>query len=1061
MPPRKGNAARTTCAFIDACVPAQARRSPLTYAIESDAEQLTYGDLDGQVERIASGLLALRLPPASIIGVCLTRSARFVSAVLGVMRAGHAYLALDPGYPPERIRYMVTDSRARLVVAEPVVLDRLASCDTPLKLVDALEERPGDLVRHPPRTDAYPAYVVYTSGSTGLPKGVVVDHGALRQYGRALPSLVDTSANRYLHSASVAFSASVRQMFMPLLNGGTLYMASDEERVDVDRLLAVLERGNIEVWDTTPTVLRTALTVLAESGRCLPESLRWVLVTGEVLPSSTAVRLHAAASEGVRLVNLYSQSETCGTVAAGVVRPDGADLSAAPTGTPLDGVEVSILDGRMAPVSAGLSGDLWVGGLRLAQQYVQDAALTAERFRPDPNGRPGARTYRTGDAGTVLPDGRLLVTGRTDGVVNVAGMRVAPSEIEAAVLRDVRVREVAVVAAGDKSSAVRLHAFVVPLPSVTTFAAARVRAQLAAWLPRHMMPARIEVVTALPRLPSGKVDRHALVRVCLEAQLAMTPHTPLDGTEAAVASCFASVLDVPRVERDADFFEAGGDSLAATLMISRLRRVTGRSLRMRDFFANPTVAGLASLLDSPRLTEVDNGDDAIPRTPLIGRLPLSHAQERLWFLEQLDPGTAMYNVSRALRVRGPVDIASLRESVRTVVSRHSILAARFGHEGGRPFQEITVADVAVREVTLDRRLDRTAALDAARRVAEDEIRKPFDLATPPLLRVLCVHLGGDEHLLSFTVHHIVCDGWSIGLMLSEIGRHYRALMSGTAAEVPPLSIHFVDFVRWERSWVDRRAHVEESYWRHAMAACTSLPPLPTDYARPPVLTHDGALFEFDVPQLVSTQLRSICRTSRTTLFMTLATGFAALLASFSRIEQILIGTPIANRPRIETEPVIGFFANTLVLCIDLAGDPTLDEALQRVRTTVLEAHEHQHLPFERLVRAVEPARHPDRIPLIHAIFGYQDLRREALALSGTVEEVVNAHSATSKCDLLLTVADRDDRLRASFEYNPNLYRLDTIQSLATDLLACLSTMAAGQPARVSSIAGTSRRTPTQ
>ena len=691
---------------------ARVERTPDAVATISNGASLTYRELDGRANAVARDLVERGVGPESIVGVSVERSAELVVALLGVLKAGGACLPLDPAYPAERRAFMVTDSGAVLVLdrIEPGTAERLPC-----------RAEPGDA-----------AYVIYTSGSTGQPKGVVIEHHALCLYAAVAADV--TPGERRLFSAAIGFSASVRQLILPLLYGRTVVIASEDERVDVRRTLRLAREQRVTVWDTTPSVLEAALEVDDLEG------LDTILVTGEPLPAATAARVPA----GVELVNLYSQTETVGTVTSHVVEPGATVLA----GHPLDQVRVHVLDADLQPADEG---DVWIGGPRLARGYIGDSERTAEAFRPAPD---GGRMYRTGDVGRLRADGALELLGRRDRRVNVAGIRVELGEVEAALLREPAVTRAAVVWRDGRLKAV----------VVATVGARELQRRVARWLPRHMVPADLAVVDELPLLVSGKLDWEAVAALRGERSLLAAHVAPATPAEQRVAQLFEQVLGVPEVGAQDDFFALGGDSLLATRLLARL----GRDVPLRWLFESPTPREL-----SPRLDAAPVLDAALPRATDDR---MSFAQERLWLVDELGVGTGVYNVARALRLRGPLDVARLERALRTIVERHEVLRARFALVDGVPRMIVGGNAFALR-VADDADLDAEAA-------------RPFTLSAGELFRALLVRRGPDEHVLALTAHHIVCDGWSIGILIRELAalyagaRRYRRCPSATPTSPP-------------------------------------------------------------------------------------------------------------------------------------------------------------------------------------------------------------------------------------------------------------------------------------
>ena len=982
---------------------ARADRTPDALAVRYGHVRLTYGELDRHANSLAWRLIELGVGPEVLVGVCLDRSLELVIALLGVLKAGGVYLPLDAAYPQERLKFMLSDSAASVVVTKNGLAPPSSAT------VIALDDR--ELM---PRSDIRPeggacpsnaAYVIYTSGSTGRPKGVVLEHEALCRYAAVAARI--TPGSRRLFSSAIGFSASVRQLLLPLVYGRTVIVASEEDRSDVRRTLDLLGSEGIGVWDTTPSVLETALN-LAESHGTAFGQLETILVTGEPLTPGTARRLNEMTNGRIQLVNLYSQTETVGTVTSHIVRPvEGAIV---PAGRPLADVRVHILGADLKPVEEG---EVWIGSRRLARGYLGDAALTADAFRAGPDGE---RMYRTGDIGRLRPDVGLELLGRRDRRVNVAGMRVELDEVQSALHQDPAVARAAVVLDGG-----RLNAVVVLRPG-RDVTARELQRRVTQWLPRHMVPAEIAVVDDLPLLPNGKLDLAAIVSVRGERSLLAAHVSPQTPGEKLIAWLFEQLLGKPGVGADDDFFVLGGDSLLATRLLVRVRQQTGRELSLRAVFEAPTPRQLASRLE----TEPAAADTAI--RPTESRR-MSFAQERLWLVEELGVRSAVYNVARALRLKGLLNVAALERALRAIVARHEVLRARFALVDGVP--EMLVGDGG----------------DFALRICDDteleaEVRHPFRLDDGGLFRALLVRNAPDDHVLILVAHHIACDGWSIGVLIRELSALYAD------APLPPLSVRYADFAAWQRERVSG-AVLDEllTYWRTRMAGLEPVLELPADHRRPPAQTFQGALLPVEIPWRLAERLR---RTD-VTLFMSLLAAFCVVLGRWSGRSDIAVATPVAGRSRVEVEDLIGFFVNTLVLRVDLSGDPTVAELLARVRETALDAHRFSELPFERLVEELAPGRSLAHTPLVQVMFVLQNTPSQAWSLPGMEVTPVPVDTGTSKFDLTLSLTETNQGLDGVLEYSTDLFDAPTMARFATHVGSVLEGLVGDPERRVSSI----------
>ncbi|HOR01629.1 MAG TPA: condensation domain-containing protein, partial [Anaerolineae bacterium] len=638
----------------------------------------------------------------------------------------------------------------------------------------------------------------------------------------------------------------------------------------------------------------------------------------------------------------------------------------------------------------------------------------------------GGRLYRTGDLARWRPDGQLEYIGRADQQVKVRGYRIELGEVEAALRAHPGVAEAVAVAREDTPGDRRLVAYVAGV-GASTPAAAELRGHLQARLPGYMVPSALVCLEALPRLPNGKVDRRALPAPDAVAGPEGTCTAPRTAVEEIVAGVWAQVLGVPRVGVDESFFELGGHSLLATQVISRLREAFQVELPLRSLFEASTVAELARRIETCRAAAAERPAPPIQPVPREGELPLSFAQQRLWFLEQLQPGTAAYNLALPMRIRGPLDVAAFERSLNEIVSRHEALRTTFIQVDGRAAQRVAPR-LAVPVTVADLRRQSDAGSEA-RRLAEEEAQRPFDLARGPLLRAGLLRLADDEHLALLTMHHIISDEWSLAVLQREMAALYGALRDGHESPLAALPIQYADYACWQRSWLQGEVLDEQlTYWKQQLAGLAPLE-LPADRPRPAVASFRGGWQSFTLLASLVQGLRELCRQEGATLFMALLAGFQALLGRYSGQDDIAVGSPVANRNRAETEGLIGFFVNTLVLRSDLSGDPSFRELLRRVREVALGAYAHQDVPFDMVVDALQPERDLSRTPLFQVMLTLQNTAPQAPELPGLALSPEPAFGGAAKFDLTLTLAEAAEELRGTLEYCTDLYDAATIERL--------------------------------
>ncbi len=1064
-------AAGPPCAWDGRCVhyrmEEQAARFPEAPAVDG----LTYGELNARANRLAWWLRAQGAGPEMRVAVLLERSPAMVVAWLGVLKAGAAYVPLDPFYPADRLAWFLADSQAG--VARPLVVTREGLAG----LLPALQELPEDtvgracilrldadadeLTRYGPGNPpalAMPenlAYVIYTSGSTGRPKGVAVAHSTVsRMADWHREAFGVTPADVATQVTSPAFDPAVWEIWSCLCCGASLRVPDDDVRAAPARLIAWMADQGI-TFGYMPTPLAEA----AFAVQPWPAHLRLrVFVLG-------GDRLHRrpAADVPFAVYSLYGVTEGTVNSAGGRVAPHGRELPS--IGRPIAGVRIHLLDSRGELVPAGVPGEVWIGG-GLARGYLGRPDWTAERFLPDPfSGEPGERLYRTGDLARQRPGGDLDFLGRIDHQVKVRGLRIEPGEVEAALLEHPGIGACAVLAQGTQG----LVAYMVPSGEVIP-TSAELRSFLAAKLPSPVVPSAFVTLDALPLSPVGKLDRRALAALAPPVEASVGAHLPpRTATEEIVAAVWADLLDVERVGVDDNFFALGGHSLLGIQMLSRVRTLLRVELPVRALFEEPALAGFAARVDSVLAASAASAASregaAAPPPPLQridrhgdreggGRLPLSFAQERLWFLEQLEPGTAFYNIPSATRFNGPLRVGVLRRGFAEIVRRHESLRTTFGAAHGQPFQVIA-PDVALQ--TPEMPMIDLSALDGRARDAEllrlatDEVRRPFDLQRGPLVRAPLFRLAAYDHVLVSTLHHIISDGWSTTVLIREMAALYEAFSAGRPSPLPELPIQYADYAVWQRSHLQGEALAAEvAWWRRRLAGLTSLQ-LPADRPRPPVETFRGRRRPAGLSGGLTGALHELGRGEGVTLFMTLLAAFQTMLLRYSGQTDLAVGSPIANRNRSETEEVIGFFANTLVLRTDLSGDPTFRELLARVREVTLGAYAHENLPFEKIVLELQPERDMSRNPLFQVMCVLQNQPWKAAPLRDLEISGLSLDTATAKFDLTLFWQETGGVLGALLEHNTDLFNDATAWRMYEHCVAILRAGAEDPDRRVGAL----------
>ncbi|WP_447040836.1 amino acid adenylation domain-containing protein [Streptomyces sp. DSM 118878] len=1055
---------------LPALFEAQAARTPERVAVVFEDVSLSYAELDARAERLAHLLIDRGVSAGQFVAVALPRSVDLVVAVLGVLKAGAAYVPVDPAYPVDRMDHVLRDCRPEVTVTSTGVADRLPEgtgggrllvLDDPVTVAE-LAGLPvvGVVGRRGCVVPEHPAYVIYTSGSTGRPKGVVVAHqNVVRLFGATDEWFGFGADDVWTLFHSFAFDFSVWELWGPLLRGGRLVVVSHEVSRSPADFLDLLVREGVTVLNQTPSAfhqLSAADAERPEVGRGL--ALRYLVFGGEALePSRLADWYGRHGDRSPVLVNMYGITET--TVHVTYLPLDASSVrggARSVIGVGIPDLRVHVLDEWLRPVPVGVAGELYVGGRAPADGYLYRAGLTAERFVADPFAADGSRMYRTGDLARRLRGGGLEYLGRSDHQVKIRGFRIELGEIEAVLARHPGVGQCTVVVREDRPGDKRLVAYSVPTAGPVHHAA--LREHTAAALPDYMVPSAFVTLDALPLTPNGKLDHKALPAPGTSAasgtSAAPGGRAPRNPREEILCTLFAEVLGVPEVSVDDDFFALGGHSLLATRLVGRIRGALKAELSVRTLFESPTVAGLSTLLSS-----ADRARTALTRAePRPGRVPLSYAQQRLWFLQHLQGPSPAYNIPAALRLSGDVDREALEAALSDLAERHESLRTVFAEDEHGPYQKVLSPAEArpglpVEDITEERLAERLA----------DAARTGIDLTADTPLRARLFALAPQEHVLLLVIHHAATDGWSLLPLARDIVTAYAARSEGNAPDWAPLPVQYADYSLWQRARLGSEDDPESpvarqlAHWTAELADLPAELALPTDRPRPLVASEDGDEVGFDVPAEVHQSLLRLARESGASLFMVVQAALAALLTRLGAGADVPIGTPVAGRDDEAVEDLIGFFVNTLVLRTDTAGDPTFTELLDRVRATDLTAYDHQDVPFERLVDALNPERSLGRHPLFQVSLRVDTSDRQSALdtigqLPGLAVTRYPVSTRAAKFDLAFaleechTAQGGPGGLRGVLEYRTDLYDRPTARSVGERLVRVL-TAAAGQPGR--------------
>jgi amino acid adenylation domain-containing protein len=1008
------NYARELCAHE--LFEAHAAHSPEHTALFFGDERVSYSELNQRANRLAHHLRSLGAKPDARVAICAERGIEFVVAALATLKAGAAYVPLDPSYPFERLDYMLSDSAPFAVLVDLVGRAALAAVgERPLLLLDApvwdhassenpAREAVGLLPTHL-------AYVIYTSGSTGQPKGVMNEHRGISNLVHAQQQLFAVGPqSRVLQFASTSFDASVWELFMALGNGAGLVLAPRAEIMPGRPLLTTLERNSV----THVTLPPSALAACDDDE--LAFSASTLIVAGEAISAREADKW----SRRVAFFNAYGPTET--TVCASVQRCSPGSIGSVPIGRPIANAQVYVLDAERVPLPVGVAGEIYIGGAGVARGYLNKPELSAERFLADPFASTDTRRlYKTGDLGRWLADGTLEFLGRNDYQVKVRGFRIELGEIEARLGSLAGVREVVVLAREDQPGDKRLVAYYADesAPDVETL-----REHARASLPDYMVPAAFVRLAALPLTANGKLDRKALPAPDV-AWLAERFVAPENELENALAEIWSELFGLERVGRNDHFFELGGHSLLAVKLASRVRQKLGLEFRLGLVFTHPRLHELAREIEAARRSQ----EPTIGRLASSGPQPLSFAQQRLWFLSRFEGVSAAYHIPLNLRLEGQLDVAALAGAIDHVVERHDALRTRFVELDGSVVQVVDPprASSLLEHHDLTSELDPAAALE---RLQTAEAGEAFDLRNGPLFRARLVKLAERDHVLLTTVHHIVSDGWSMGLMLEEICAAYAAFQSDAESPLAPLAIQYTDFAVWQREYLaGERLQRQAKYWQETLVGAPALLELPTDKPRPAEQSLIGDTVALELDTELSADLRALARRHGSTLYMTLLGAWASLLARLAAQEQVVIGSPVAGRLRAEVEPLIGLFVNTLALRFDFSANPSVTELMRQTKKQVLAAQEHQDLPFEQVVELVQPPRSLAHTPLFQAVFSWEQGAPPEARLPGLEMTRLDTPEAAAKFDVTLELGESEGRIRGGLNYATALFERGSIERM--------------------------------
>ncbi|MCP6763251.1 MAG: amino acid adenylation domain-containing protein [Fischerella sp. CENA71] len=1022
----------------------QVEKTPQAIAIVSGNEQVTYQELNSRANKIARYLRKLGVCPEISVAICIERTPNLIIGLLAILKAGGAYIPLDPNFPEFRLQFVLEDAKASVLLTQSSLENKFPDYDGQIVQIDRdwkniFQELECNLdsITKPENL----AYAIYTSGSTGRPKGVLIQHQSVLNYTLwAIKSFELTSEDRVLQFASISFDAAAEEIYPTLSTGGTLVLKDNNMLGSLAEFFQGCVNHCITVLDLPTAFWHQMTTAMVEENLEFPSKLRLVIIGGERVMSGCLVIWHRYFSSKnirVRLVNTYGPTEaTIVATFCELLRNTTDPYPEVPIGTPIANVQAYVLDSNLHPVPIGVTGELHIGGVGLARGYLNDPELTSEKFIPNPyNQELDTTIYKTGDLVRWREDGQLEYVGRIDNQVKVRGFRIELGEIEALLSKHPLVKEVVVVARSEQSGNQGLVAYIVVCDKAN-LPIAKLRAYVKQTLPDYMVPGVFVYLETLPLTTNGKIDRRALPQPN-QNQIAadvnyVAPRTTL---EKELAEIWANLLSLEQIGIHDSFFTIGGHSLLAIQLISKIRQHFAIELPLRYLFLSPTIAELATHIIQAREESKQPVLPALEASYREAEIPLSFAQQRLWFLEQLSPNTALYNIPAALNLRGSLDVEALQKAFNSLVVRHESLRTKI------EVVEACARQVVVESAPLTMDLIEVVGLSEAEKEQavlqhlQTEALRPFDLTRAPLIRAQLLCLSTKRYVLFVNTHHIVADGWSLQILFRDLNQLYCAYKSGQTVALPPLSVQYADFAYWQRN--PQMRHILDDqlkYWQKQLYGVPELLDLPIDRPRPKERSHKGSNYTCKLSPETYAQLKTLGESYQATLFMTLLACFQALLHQYTGQDDIVVGSPIANRHYPEVKNTIGFFVNTLALRTKFTKNFSFEQLLLAVRDITVNAYEHQDVPFEEVVDSLGVSRALNHHPIFQVMFALEDTSAYKFKLDLLEIEEIQIQRQISKFDLALTVYVRQNGLILEFEYTTDIFEQATIARIANNFV---------------------------
>jgi len=1032
---------------IHSLVERWADKTPNEIAVVDSTTQISYKELNNRANQLAHYLREQNIGQSLPIGISQDKSVNLLISVLAVLKSGHLYLPLDPGYPIDRLEYMIDDSEINLLITDKknfelftlfqgskIVVDDCDDLDLKSKENPNIDISPSDL-----------AYIIYTSGSTGKAKGTMVQHDSLINIylGWEQDYELLECARNHLQMASFSFDVFGGDWTRALCSGGKLVLVSREQLLDAEELYNIIIKENIEIAEFVPAVLRNLIDFLDKESLIL-ESFKILIAGSDIWYVKEYNEFKKFCLPETRLVNSFGLTETA--IDSTFFEDRNLNLSEdklVPIGLPFPNIQILILDEYLNMTPVGVKGELFIGGVSLARGYYKKPHLTAERFIPNLYSNiPGDRLYKTGDIARFLPDGNIEFLGRSDYQIKLRGFRIELGEIENAISEFKNIKDSVVVVKDDTNGDKRLIAYFLQKGN-SIIDTIKLREFVSGRTPDYMIPSAFIRMDQFPLTPNGKIDRKCLPEPDqgeIQKSLELDYIAPRNPTEKIIAGIWSEILAIEKIGIKHNFFLLGGHSLLATQVISRIKTELKVNLPLRFIFEKPTVSDLTSEVEKIKLTSNGQEEEKMVPRAIQENIPLSFAQERLWFLDQIEPNSPFYNMPESYRIKGIIDLNILETCFNDIIIRHESLRTFFISEDGNPYQSIQ--DSYKLEIPLIdlSNLPLTERDEESKVIIEEESKTPIPISKVPLFRIKIIKYDENDHIFLMTIHHIISDDWSTKVIIKELTALYQSYQQRTKLIIPPLKIQYADYSIWQREWLkDERLQTHIDYWKNQLTGIPTLLELPTDHSRPNVQTFNGDYITFNIPSSVTSSIASISSEENVTSFMLLLTAFKLLLYKLSGQEDICVGTPSANRNREEIEPLVGFFVNTLALRTNCSGSLTFQELISIIKETTLGAYAHQDLPFETIVDSINPERNLSHSPIFQVMFVYQNAAGKTMDGSSELSITpIDSHSKTSKFDLTLFVVDTGDSVGGAFEYNTDIYEKSTIENFVDYYIKILS-----------------------